>query len=175
MQYKDLKNKAKKLGLRVTKNVNGRRKRLSSSELRAKITANFENSVKNAQKVIKICRTVVAPANYQVPTGVPPPPPPPPPPPKKLMGVPPPPPPPPPPPKKLMGVPPPPPPPKKLMGVPPAPSGNTTTMALLNELKMKLKNKKNMTGRLTPPKKSPVKTQQMALLNELKQKLKKKS
>lgn len=143
MQYKDLKNKAKKLGLRVTKNVNGRRKRLSSSELRAKITANFENSVKNAQKVIKICRTVVAPANYQVPTGVPPPPPP--------------------------------PPPKKLMGVPPAPSGNTTTMALLNELKMKLKNKKNMTGRLTPPKKSPVKTQQMALLNELKQKLKKKS
>lgn len=158
MQYKDLKNKAKKLGLRVTKNVNGRRKRLSSSELRAKITANFENSVKNAQKVIKICRTVVAPANYQVPTGVPPPPPPPPPPPKKPMGV-----------------PPPPPPPKKLVGVPPAPSGNTTTMALLNELKMKLKNKKNMTGRLTPPKKSPVKTQQMALLNELKQKLKKKS
>ena len=158
MQYKDLKNKAKKLGLRVTKNVNGRRKRLSSSELRAKITANFENGVKNAQKVIKICRTVVAPANYQVPTGVPPPPPPPPPPPKKPMGV-----------------PPPPPPPKKLVGVPPAPSGNTTTMALLNELKMKLKNKKNMTGRLTPPKKSPVKTQQMALLNELKQKLKKKS
>ena len=156
MQYKDLKNKAKKLGLRVTKNVKGKRKQLSSSELRAKITANFENSVKNAQKVIKICRTVVAPANYQVPMGVPPPPPPPPP-------------------KKLMGVPPPPPPPKKLMGVPPAPSGNTTTMALLNELKMKLKNKKNMTGRLTPPKKSPVKTQQMALLNELKQKLKKKS
>ena len=142
MQYKDLKNKAKKLGLRVTKNVNGRRKRLSSSELRAKITANFENSVKNAQKVIKICRTVVAPTNYQVPMGVPPPPPP----------------------KKLIGVPPP----------PPAPSGNTKTVMLLNELKMKLKNKKNMTGKVITPKKSPVKTQHMALLNELKQKLKKK-
>ena len=73
MQYKELKNKAKKLGLRVTKNVQGKRVKLTTRELRSKITTNFENSVKNAQKVIRICQTVVAPA----PQGgrVPPPPP----------------------------------------------------------------------------------------------------
>ena len=49
MQYRDLKNKAKKLGLRVTKNVDGKRVKLTGRELRSKITMNFENSVKNAQ------------------------------------------------------------------------------------------------------------------------------
>src|SRR6056300_146468 len=62
MQYRELKNKAKKLGLRVTKNVDGKRVKLTARELRSKITMNFENSVKNAQKVIRICQTVVAPA-----------------------------------------------------------------------------------------------------------------
>jgi hypothetical protein len=88
MQYRDLKNKAKKLGLRVTKTVNGKRVKLSAKELRSKITMNFENSVKNAQRVIKICKTVVLPTPTPVaPTpvvrsrcGAPPPPPPPPPP-----------------------------------------------------------------------------------------------
>lgn len=79
MQYKELKNKAKKLGLRVTKNVGGKRVKLTARELRAKVTRNFENSVKNAQRVIRICRTVVAP----VPVPLPPPPPPPPLPPRK--------------------------------------------------------------------------------------------
>ena len=72
MQYRDLKNKAKKLGLRVTKTVQGKRVKLTARELRAKITMNFENSVKNAQRVIRICRTVVVPI-----TSAPPPPPPP--------------------------------------------------------------------------------------------------
>lgn len=79
MQYKELKDKAKKLGLRVTKNVGGKRVKLTARELRAKVTRNFENSVKNAQRVIRICRTVVAPG----PTAFVPPPPPPPPPPGK--------------------------------------------------------------------------------------------
>ena len=81
MQYKELKNKAKKLGLRVTKNVGGKRVKLSAKELRSKITSNFENSVKNAQKVIRICRTVVIPTSAPPPSfrGPPPPPPPPPP------------------------------------------------------------------------------------------------
>ena len=79
MQYKELKNKAKKLGLRVTKNVGGKRVKLTARELRAKVTRNFENSVKNAQRVIRICRTVVSPG----PTAFAPPPPPPPPPPGK--------------------------------------------------------------------------------------------
>ena len=78
MQYKDLKDKAKKLGLRVTKTVKGKRVALSAKELRAKITMNFENSVKNAQKVIRICRTVVLPTTQTPQPGarVPPPPPP---------------------------------------------------------------------------------------------------
>jgi len=74
MQYKELKDKAKKLGLRVTKNVGGKRVKLTARELRAKVTRNFENSVRNAQRVIRICRTVVAPG----PTAFAPPPPPPP-------------------------------------------------------------------------------------------------
>ena len=79
MQYKDLKDKAKKLGLRVTKTVKGKRVALSAKELRAKITMNFENSVKNAQKVIRICRTIVVPTTTTTPrTSAPPPPPPPP-------------------------------------------------------------------------------------------------
>jgi len=73
MQYRDLKNKAKKLALRVTKTVDGKRVKLTAKELRSKITMNFENSVKNAQKVIRICRTVVVPMGQ--PGRVPPPPP----------------------------------------------------------------------------------------------------
>jgi hypothetical protein len=83
MQYKDLKNKAKKLGLRVTKTVDGKRVQLTARELRSKITMNFENSVKNAQKVIRICQTVVAPVATPRPQGARVPPPPPPPPPRK--------------------------------------------------------------------------------------------
>ena len=82
MQYRDLKNKAKKLGLRVTKTVKGKRVKLSAKELRSKITMNFENSVKNAQKVIRVCQTVVVPTAYGG-AGAPPPPPPPPPPPRR--------------------------------------------------------------------------------------------
>ena len=76
MQYRDLKNKAKKLGLRVTKTVKGKRVKLSAKELRSKITMNFENSVKNAQKVIRVCQNIVAPTVVRA--GAPPPPPPPP-------------------------------------------------------------------------------------------------
>ena len=75
MQYRDLKNKAKKLGLRVTKTVKGKRVQLTAKELRSKITMNFENSVKNAQKVIRVCQNIVAPTVVRA--GVPPPPPPP--------------------------------------------------------------------------------------------------
>lgn len=76
MQYLELKNKAKKQGLRVTKTVKGKRVKLTARELRAKIRMNFENSVKNAQKVIRVCQTIVVPTRSM---GVPPPPPPPPP------------------------------------------------------------------------------------------------
>ena len=62
MQYKDLKEKAKKAGLRVTKDVRGKRVKRTAKELRAKIRLNFENSVKNAQQVVRICRTIVGPS-----------------------------------------------------------------------------------------------------------------
>lgn len=80
MQYKDLKEKAKKAGLRVTKDVRGKRVKLTAKELRAKIRFNFENSVKNAQHVIRVCRTIVSPGPQMTMRsgGVPPPPPPPP-------------------------------------------------------------------------------------------------
>ena len=76
MQYLELKNKAKKQGLRVTKTVKGKRVKLTARELRAKISMNFENSVKNAQKVIRVCQTIIVPTRS---VGAPPPPPPPPP------------------------------------------------------------------------------------------------
>lgn len=80
MQYKDLKEKAKKMGLRVTKDVRGKRVKLTARELRSKLRMNFENSVKNAQQVIRLCKTIVVPASPSVTrTGGPPPPPPPPP------------------------------------------------------------------------------------------------
>ena len=77
MQYLELKNKAKKQGLRITKTVKGKRVKLSAKELRTKIRMNFDNSVKNAQRVIRVCQTIVAPTVVRA--GIPPPPPPPPP------------------------------------------------------------------------------------------------
>ena len=82
MQYKDLKEKAKNLGMRVTKDVRGKRVKLTSNELRARIRLNFENSVKNAQQVIRVCKTIIVPSN-QGTSRIPPPPPPPPPPPRE--------------------------------------------------------------------------------------------
>ena len=76
MQYLELKNKAKKQGLRVTKTVKGKRVQLTARELRAKIRMNFENSVKNAQKVIRVCQTIIVPTR-SVGAPLPPPPPPP--------------------------------------------------------------------------------------------------
>ena len=76
MQYLELKNKAKKQGLRITKTVKGKRVKLTARELRTKIRMNFDNSVKNAQRVIRVCQTIVAPTVVRA--GIPPPPPPPP-------------------------------------------------------------------------------------------------
>ena len=76
MQYLELKNKAKKQGLRVTKTVKGKRVKLSAKELRTKIRMNFDNSVKNAQRVIRVCQTIVAPTVVRAGIPTPPPPPP---------------------------------------------------------------------------------------------------
>ena len=71
MQYLELKNKAKKQGLRITKTVKGKRVKLTARELRTKIRMNFDNSVKNAQRVIRVCQTIVAPTVVRA--GIPPP------------------------------------------------------------------------------------------------------
>ena len=70
MQYLELKNKAKKQGLRITKTVKGKRVKLTARELRTKIRMNFDNSVKNAQRVIRVCQTIVAPTVVRA--GIPP-------------------------------------------------------------------------------------------------------
>lgn len=84
--YKELKDKAKNLGIRVTKVVDGRRRYLTASELRREITKNFNNRVQNTRKVIRICKDIVV-STGTAPAPAPPPPPPPPsrPPPKPVI------------------------------------------------------------------------------------------
>ena len=100
MEYEKLKEKVKKLGLRVTKDVKGKRVKLTKKELMAKIpTKNttpqtLENQAKSAKKFIRVCKMVLREAGPNAPkvqrvdqpqpvrratAPVPPPPPPPPP------------------------------------------------------------------------------------------------
>jgi len=92
----DLKEKVKKMGFRVTKDVKGKRVKLSKKELQAKLGKKkksgsgptLENQARDAKKFIKICKMVLREAEANAPRVVrqrrsvmtPPPPPPPPPP-----------------------------------------------------------------------------------------------
>lgn len=92
----DLKEKVKKMGFRVTKDVKGKRVKLSKKELQAKLVKKkksgsgptLENQARDAKKFIKICKMVLREAEANAPRVVrqrrsvmtPPPPPPPPPP-----------------------------------------------------------------------------------------------
>ena len=99
MEYDKLKEKVKKMGLRVTKDVRVKRVKLTKKELESKLKKNknepsLENQAKSAKKFIKVCKMVIreaeptqprAPRVVQQPVRVsprrmaPPPPPPPPP------------------------------------------------------------------------------------------------
>jgi hypothetical protein len=92
MDSKNLRGMARKLGIRVTKDVNNRRVKLSDRDLYARIRA----KATDAKKIIRICRDVIVTPGFnagmtQVRTvyrpsstaPAPPPPPPPPPPPSK--------------------------------------------------------------------------------------------
>src|SRR6056300_736700 len=100
MEYDKLKEKVKKMGLRVTKDMKGKRVKLTKKELESKLKKNknepsLENQAKSAKKFIKVCKMVLkeaeptqprAPRVVQQPVrvsprrmAVPPPPPPPPP------------------------------------------------------------------------------------------------
>ena len=99
MEYEKLKKQVKKLGFRVTKDVKGKRIKLTKKELMAKLPTKsttpqtLENQAKSAKKFIRVCKMVLREAEPNAPrvqrvaqpvrmsprrVAVPPPPPPPP-------------------------------------------------------------------------------------------------
>jgi len=99
MEYDRLKERVKKMGFRVTKDVKGKRVKLTKKELQAKLDKKkrsgsgptLENQARDAKKFIKVCKMVLKEAEPNVPraprpsraAAAPPPPPPPPPPPMR--------------------------------------------------------------------------------------------
>tara|TARA_B100000767_G_scaffold127726_1_gene121652 strand:- start:1206 stop:1565 length:360 start_codon:yes stop_codon:yes gene_type:complete len=59
MDYKQLKEKLKGTGQRVTKDVNGKRTKLTMKELRKKVRRNMENRVKNAKQTVGMCKSLL--------------------------------------------------------------------------------------------------------------------
>jgi hypothetical protein len=76
MDYQDLKKRVKSMGQRVTKDVRGKRVRLTINELRKKVKRDMKNRVNDARETIAMCRSIVS-MNGK-PQAPPPPPPPPP-------------------------------------------------------------------------------------------------
>ena len=64
MEYEKLRDKVKSLGLRVTKDVKGKRVKLTKGELKAKLpkkpiaSPSLENQAKSAKKFIRVCKMV---------------------------------------------------------------------------------------------------------------------
>ena len=75
MDYQDLKKKVKSMGERVTKDVRGKRVRLTINELRKKVKRDMKNRVNNARETIAMCKSIVSvggrPAPQPPPPGVP--------------------------------------------------------------------------------------------------------
>ena len=72
MEYNTLKDKVKKMGLRVTKNVKGKRVKLSKKELESKLERKvsgptLENQAKSATKFIRVCKMVLRSAQPNAP------------------------------------------------------------------------------------------------------------
>ena len=65
----DLKEKAKQMGVRVTKDVKGKRVKLTDKELKAKLmnSLTLNNQAKHAKKFIRVCRTVLAETQPKAP------------------------------------------------------------------------------------------------------------
>ena len=65
----DIKEKAKQIGVRVMKDVKGKRVKLSDKELKTKImnAMSLENQAKHAKKFIRVCRTVLAETQPKAP------------------------------------------------------------------------------------------------------------
>jgi hypothetical protein len=75
MEYDRLKERVKKMGLRVTKDVKGKRVKLTKKELQAKLDKKkrsgsgptLENQARDAKKFIKVCKMVLKEAEPNVP------------------------------------------------------------------------------------------------------------
>ena len=73
MEYEKLKEKVKNLGFRVTKDVKGKRVKLTKKELKAKLPKktkgepSLENQAKSAKKFIKVCKMVLKEAEPNQP------------------------------------------------------------------------------------------------------------
>ena len=71
MEYEKLKKQVKKLGFRVTKDVKGKRIKLTKKELMAKLPTKsttpqtLENQAKSAKKFIRVCKMVLREAEPQ--------------------------------------------------------------------------------------------------------------
>ena len=68
MDYNTLKDKVKKMGLRVTKNVKGKRVKLTHKELERKVSGlTLQNQARNATKFIRVCKMVLREAGPNTP------------------------------------------------------------------------------------------------------------
>ena len=74
MDYQDLKKKVKSMGQRVTKDVRGKRVRLTINELRKKVKRDMKNRVNDARETIAMCRSIVGVGGRPAPPPPPPPP-----------------------------------------------------------------------------------------------------
>jgi hypothetical protein len=59
----NLRNKAKKLGIRVTKDVDGKRVKLTEKDIKKTIFAVLRNKASNTKKFIRICKNVLVTAS----------------------------------------------------------------------------------------------------------------
>jgi len=83
MDPTNIRSKARKLGLRVTKDVNGSRVKLTDKDIKKRVHAVMKSRASNTKKFIRICRDVLVTAGpigtvTQSRSILPPPPPPPP-------------------------------------------------------------------------------------------------
>jgi len=77
MDYQELKKRVKSSGQRITKDVKGKRVRLTSQELRKKVRRDMMNRVNDAKQTLGMCKSLLnVTKNRRVPTPPPPPPPP---------------------------------------------------------------------------------------------------
>jgi hypothetical protein len=68
MDYNTLKDKVKKMGFRVTKNVKGKRVKLTHKELERKMSGlTLHNQARNATKFIRVCKMVLREAGPNTP------------------------------------------------------------------------------------------------------------